>query len=170
MYRAATLIELLTTLAVSLILLSLFSPAVFRLADPIAVQREAEQLQTFFAQIQADARYQRRNYALMVSQEKGRWCAIAMAKNGAKQSACNCLNLSVCRLDTPYRLYHSHYATEIVPSKFYPAVLTYLDGSSGNNAGGCVRIVKGTAWLILQFQQLGVVNVIQSKTRSNCGK
>lgn len=168
MRRAVTLIELLTVLAVSVIALYLLSITLFHLPDPIAVGREVELMRAFFHQVQSEARFSRQNYAITLAREGERWCAIAIAKNDKNQTACNCLMLSSCQLNSDYRFYQPRYNTTIKPSKWFPAVLTHIDGKSGNNSGGCVNVIKGSENLILQFQQAGVVNVIQGKTRSNC--
>lgn len=168
MLKATTLIEILTTLAVAVIGIYFLSPTIFRLQDPFSVQQEAENLRAFFHQIRSTARFQQQNYAISVAQNAQQWCAVAIAKNGTKAPACNCLQSDFCAINASYRLYRSQHGTEIKASNLFPAVLTHIDGTSGNNSGGCINIIKGKENQILQFQQAGVVNVIQSKTRSNC--
>lgn len=168
MVRAVNTLEVAITLMISVIALYFISPIFFRLHDALLVQREVEHLTTFLFQAQTEARLKRLNYAIIVSQQANKWCVMAFAKKHDKLPACHCLNPSICPSESDFRLYFPQSQAELKVNRQYPAVLTHIDGHSGNNSGGCLSIFKGEERAILQFQQAGVINVVRGKTRSQC--
>ncbi|HDL5346002.1 TPA: Type II secretory pathway, pseudopilin PulG, partial [Mannheimia haemolytica] len=92
MYKAITLIEILTTITIMVIAVYFISPVIFTLQDRIALHSEIENIQSFIQQIQTKARYTKRNYTLTLSQRNNQWCMIAVIKpiNTSKQIICDC--------------------------------------------------------------------------------
>lgn len=168
MIRAFNLLEATITLTISVIALYFISPIFFRLHDHLLVQRESELLTAFLYQIQTTARLTRTNYAILVTQQAEKWCVMAVAKNSEKLPACHCFNPSLCPANSEFTLYFPQTQSELKANRQYPAVLTHIDGNSGNNSGGCLNIYKDESRAILQFQQMGVINVVKGKTRSQC--
>lgn len=169
MFRAVTVIELLITLAITVIAGFYFSPTLFRLHDQFVVAQEVENVKSFLYGIQDKARFQNQNYALTIAQNEQGWCIVALAKKRGKQTACNCLTLASCDLnDAEYRLYRNQNAVSIYNKKLFPSILTYVDGKSGNQSSLCLGISKGQSQAILQIQRNGVINVIDQKARSQC--
>lgn len=170
MQRAVTLIELLITLAITIIAIYFISPVWFQLQDQIIVETEVENVKSFLYQIQDQSRYKNQNYALTISKNNQNWCIIAIAKNQEKSTACNCLNLNSCDLkETEYYFYRNSHQVDIYNRNIYPKILTYFDGKSGNQSTLCLNIFKDQSQAILQIQRNGVINVINDqKARSQC--
>lgn len=166
--RAFGLVEMLMSLAISAIVLYAFSAVIFRLPDPLAVQREIENIQAFLTQLQAEARFNRRNYGVVIAQSGARWCILGLEKKSGKTPACHCFQ-PACMMSHAHRVYYSRYGTVLTASKLYPSVFMHISGHSANNSGNCLSVNKGSEKISLQFQQSGVMNVVQSKSRSRCG-
>lgn len=170
MLRAVTTIELLITLAISIIAIYFISPVWFQLQDQILIESELENIKSFLYQIQDNSRYKNQNYALTISRNNQSWCIIAVAKNQEKVTACDCLNLISCDLkETEYQLYNNSHQVDIYNRNLYPKILTHFDGKSGNQSTLCLNISKNNYQAILQIQRNGVINVItDQKSRSQC--
>lgn len=170
MLRAVTIIELLMTLAMTIIAIYFISPVWFQLQDQILIESEVENVKSFLYQIQDKSRYKNQNYALTISKNNQNWCIIAVAKNQEKVTACNCLNVKSCDLkDTEYQLYRNIHQVDIYNRNLYPKILTHFDGKSGNQSTLCLNISKDKNQVILQIQRNGVINVINDqKSRSQC--
>lgn len=168
MYRAITLLETLISLTVLVIAIYFISPFFLRISDPILVANEVENIKAFLIQIQSKARYTNQNYAVSIAQKNKVWCIIAIAKNSEKQTACNCLNIPSCMINSDYALYKNTHPVSVYNKNLYPKIFTYFDGKSGNQSTVCLNISTGNEEAILQIQRNGVINVIQGKTRSQC--
>lgn len=170
MLRAVTLIEILITLTITIIATYFISPILFQLKERIIVETEVENVKSFLYQIQDNARFTNKNFALNIAQDSQRWCIIAIAKNNEKHTACDCLNLASCQLySADYYIYHNQNNVAIYNKNSYPKILTYFDGKSGNQSTICLNISKESHQAILQIQRNGVINVItDQKSRSQC--
>lgn len=171
MYRAITLIETLTAIAVMVIAIYFISPVIFILQDRIALHREIENIQSFIYQIQTKSRYSNRNYTLTLSQNNNQWCMIAVIKpiNSTKQIICDCLNKQFCHLDEEYHLYTPSYPNILLKNKsLYPKSFINIDGVSGQLESKCINISLNQESEILQFTQLGRVYVAEKSKRSSC--
>lgn len=170
MLRAVTTLELLITLAISIIAIYFISPVWFQLQDRIMIENEVENVKSFLYQIQDNSRYKNQNYALTIAKNNQNWCIIAVAKTQEKSTACDCLNLKSCDLNkTEYQLYRNIHQVDIYNRNLYPKILTHFDGKSGNQSTICLNIFKEKNQAILQIQRNGVINVlIDQRARSQC--
>lgn len=171
MYKAITLIETLTTIAIMVIAIYFVSPVIFTLQDRIALNQEIENIQSFIYQIQTKARYSKRNYTLTLSQQNNRWCMIAVIKpiNSTKQVICDCLNKQFCNLNEEYHLYTPiHQNILLRNNSLYPKSFINIDGVSGKLESKCINISLNQESDILQIEQLGRVYVAEKNKRSTC--
>lgn len=168
MFRAVTLIELLISIAILFIGIYFISPVIFRLQDYYQVNSEMENIKSFLYQIQTKARFYNQNYAISIVNQSNKWCMVAIAKNSEKTTACDCLNLSSCTLNSDYLIYQNRYPVSLQNKNMYPKWFTHFDGKSGNQATICLGVSLNQEQAILQIQRNGVINVIRGKTRSRC--
>ncbi|HDV7283543.1 Tfp pilus assembly protein FimT/FimU [Mannheimia glucosida] len=171
MYKAITLIEILTTITIMVIAVYFISPVIFTLQDRIALNSEIENIQSFIHQIQTKARYTKRNYTLTLSQRNEQWCMIAIIKpiNTTKQIICDCLNKQFCDLGKEYHLYTPTHQHIVLKNKsLYPKSFINIDGVSGQLESKCIKLSLNKENEILQFEQLGRVYVAAKNKRSTC--
>lgn len=171
MYKAITIIELLTTIAIMVIAVYFVSPVIFTLQDRVALNREIENIQSFIYQIQTKARYSKRNYTLTISQRNNQWCMIAVIKpkKSSKQIICDCLNKAICNLNEEYHLYTPIHQSIVLKNKsLYPKSFINIDGVSGQLESKCIHLSLNKESDILQFEQLGRIYVAAKNKRSTC--
>lgn len=169
MYRAITFIEIVISLAISVIALYFISPIIFRLQDPVLLTREVDQIKSFIYQIQTQARYFKQRYSVSISQNANRWCMVAIAKKSTKETACNCLNLSSCAINSSYYLYQPISSSiKLKSNSLYPKVFMNIDGVAGRLETICLGLTLNQSQQILQFDSNGVINVAQQGKRTKC--
>ncbi|MFA9488926.1 MULTISPECIES: Tfp pilus assembly protein FimT/FimU [unclassified Mannheimia] len=171
MYKAITLIEMLTAMAIMVIVIYFISPVIFTFQDRIALNSEIENIQSFIYQIQTKARYSKRNYTLTISQRNNQWCMVAVIKprNSSKQVICDCLIKNSCASNEEHHLYRSNNQNIILRNKsLYPKSFINIDGVSGQLESKCINISLNNENDILQFEQLGRVYVAAKNKRSTC--
>ncbi|WP_373778417.1 Tfp pilus assembly protein FimT/FimU [Glaesserella sp.] len=171
MFRAVTLIELLVTLALVVISFYFISPVLFRIQEHILITHEIDQIKTFVYQVQSRARYSKKNYSFTISQQEQEknWCIIAIEKIDNRQIICDCLNISGCHIQTGYYLYQaSNNQLLLKNNSLYPKAFIDIDGKSARLSPKCLEISSNSVREILQFDQNGVVNVVQDGKRSSC--
>lgn len=171
--RAFTLLESLITLVILVIAIYFISPVIFRLQDSVALHQEIENLRSFIYQVQTQARYQKSNYSLTLSQNetKQKWCLIAIQKekNNDKQIICDCLNLSSCPTTRPYFLYQNQHRQITLKNKsLYPKPFINVDGVAATLESKCLQLSRNNLTEILQINQYGRVYVIPKNKRSTC--
>lgn len=167
-YRAVSLIELLTTLTVMAMALLFFSPVLFHWQDTLKLQQEISLLKSFLYQVQARSHYQQKDYSLFISQDADRWCAVAIAKTPFFSPPCNCLVASPCH-QSPDSL---HYQPSISSIKLgsrdlYPRLFLTLN-AKGSLDSRCIKLTLNQVSQILQTNSLGVLNVAQQHKRTQC--
>ncbi|MGX2969641.1 pilus assembly FimT family protein [Ursidibacter sp. B-7004-1] len=170
MYRAFTIIELLTTLAISIIATYFISPIFFKIQDYFILNNHINQIRSFFYQVQSKAYYSKQNYSFTIHSDKQDWCIIALEKvDDKKKLSCDCLNLPSCNISGNYLIYkHKHYGVNFRSKSLYPNTFINLDGKSGRVESKCLGLSINKLSETLHFEQNGVVNVIQKNKRSNC--
>ncbi|WP_301099771.1 Type II secretory pathway, pseudopilin PulG [Otariodibacter sp.] len=169
MYRAFTLIELLTVLSITFISIYFLSPIIYRLQDQIILSSEIENIRSFFYQIQSKARYTKQNYSVSIKQNQHDFCIIAIQKTDRKFNKCNCFSINSCNIQSEYFIYHNISDNIALKSNgIYPKPFLSIDGKSGKLESKCLGIQKNNNDKILQFDQNGLINVIQKKKRSQC--
>lgn len=171
MYKAITLIEMLTAMAIIVISIYFISPIIFTFQDRIALNSEIENIQSFIYQIQTKARYSKRNYTLTISQQNNRWCMVAVIKpvNSNKKIICNCLMKNSCNQNEEYHLYKPTHQSIVLKNKsLYPKSFINIDGVSGQLESKCIHLNLNKESDILQFDQLGRVYVAAKNKRSTC--
>ncbi|WP_373767539.1 Tfp pilus assembly protein FimT/FimU [Glaesserella sp.] len=171
MFRAFTLIELLTAFTVVVISLYFISPTIFRIQENILLHQEIDQIKTFLYQVQSHSRYAKKHYSLTVSQreEEKKWCMIAIEKSYSKQRVCDCFNLPSCNISSHYYVYHNiHPQIQLKSNSLYPRAFIDIDGRSARLSPKCLDMRTNHAREIIQFDQNGVVNVVQEQKRSTC--
>lgn len=169
-YKAISLIELLTALAVIVIAIYFISPVIFHLPEPIILNNEVEQVRSFFYTVQAKARYSQQAYTVSLNQDNHhKWCMIAVAKNDENHTPCNCLHIESCRLASPYFLYESRSKyVQLSSKKFFPNIFMRINSDTGGVESVCLRLFIHKYEQVLQFNTTGVINVIQKGKRSQC--
>ncbi|MEG9476594.1 type II secretion system protein [Mannheimia indoligenes] len=171
MYKAITLIEMLTAIAIMVIAIYFISPIIFTFQDRISLNSEIENIQSFIYQIQTKARYSKRNYTLTISQRNNQWCIVAAIKpiNNTKQIICDCLNKKSCSSTEEYHIYNPSNQNIILKNKsLYPKSFINIDGVSGQLESKCINLSLNKESEILQFEQLGRVYVAAKNKRSTC--
>ncbi|MDD0825027.1 Type II secretory pathway, pseudopilin PulG [Mannheimia sp. AT1] len=171
MYKAMTLIEILTTIVVMVIATYFISPIIFTLQDRVALNSEIENIQSFIYQLQTKARYSKRNYTLTISQNDNNWCMVAVRKpiNSTKQIICDCLNKQFCQFEDEYHIYTPfHSKIRLKNKSLYPNAFINIDGVSGRLESKCIQISLNQESDILQFETLGRVYVAERDKRSTC--
>ncbi|OOH91460.1 Type II secretory pathway, pseudopilin PulG [Pasteurellaceae bacterium 15-036681] len=166
--KAFSLIETLITLVILILSLYFISPIFFKLHDHLLLNKEIDQVKAFIYQIQSKARYQKQNYSISINQDNQQWCMVAVAKLDSKQIACDCLNINSCLIKDEYRLYHSHNALTLKSNSLYPKVFMNVDGNAGRLESKCLGFALNNEKDVIQFEQNGVVYVIQKNKRSTC--
>ncbi|MDP8051193.1 type II secretion system protein [Pasteurella atlantica] len=170
-FKAFTLIETLITLTILVIALYFLSPSIFKLQDKMKLESELTQLKSFVYQVQTKARYHKKRYSLLISQDLNRqkWCVIAIKKKSRRKVRCDCLNLSSCAKFKEYLLYNNSYPeTQIKSSLLYPKSFINIDGVAATSESKCLNIAINQQSEILQFHQYGVINVIAKNKTSKC--
>lgn len=171
MYKAITLIEILTTITIMVIVIYFVSPSIYTLQDRIVLDNEIDNIRSFIYQIQAKSRYSKRNYTITLSQQNNHWCMIAVIKpiNSSKQVVCDCLNKQFCDLNEEYHLYTPLYNNIVLKNKsLYPKSFINIDGVSGQLESKCINISLNNENDILQLTPLGRVYVAEKNKRSTC--
>lgn len=168
-YKAISLIELLTALAVIVIAIYFISPIIFHLPEPIILNNEVEQVRSFFYTVQTKARYSQKSYTISLNQDKQQWCMIAVAKNDENHIPCNCLHIESCHLHSHYFLYQPHTKyVQLASKKFFPNIFMRINSDTGGVESVCLRLFIHKYEQVLQFNTTGVMNVIQKGKRSQC--
>ncbi|MDH2924448.1 Type II secretory pathway, pseudopilin PulG [Nicoletella semolina] len=170
MYRAFTLIEIITVLFITALSLYSFSTVFFRIQDHVIIQSEIDNLKSFIYQIRTKARYSKQNYSISINQDeiKKNWCVIAVLKLDDKQVSCDCFNHILCK-NNEYYLYEPYYRDlKLNSNSLYPKVFTNIDGYSDRLNAKCLGIVLNNKQEVLQFNQNGAINVIQKNKKSSC--
>lgn len=171
MYKAITLIEMLTAIAIMVIAIYFISPIIFTFQDRISLNSEIENIQSFIYQVQTKARYSKRNYTLTISQRNNHWCIVAAIKpiNNTKQIICDCLNKKSCSSTEEYHIYNPNNRNIILKNKsLYPNAFINIDGVSGQLESKCIKLDLNKESDILQLEQLGRVYVAAKNKRSTC--
>lgn len=171
MYKAITLIEMLTAIAIMVIAIYFISPILFIFQDRVALNSEIENIQSFIYQIQTKARYSKRNYTLTISQRNNRWCIVAAIKpiNNTKQVICDFLTKNSCSSVEEYHIYHPNNRNIMLINKsLYPNAFINIDGASGQLESKCIKLHLNKESDILQLEQLGRVYVAAKNKRSTC--
>lgn len=171
MYRAITLIEILTTFVVMAISLYFLLPVIFHLPDPVLLNNEIDRVKSFLYQVQTKARYQQQRYSITVKQPQGnkQWCMIAIAKKNSKQTACDCSNINSCNITGEYYLYTSQLKSiKLISNSLYPKVFMNIDGVAGRLETVCLGLSYHHSQQVLQFDSNGIINVAQQNKRTKC--
>lgn len=169
MYRAITLIELLTTLAVMVIGLLFFSPVFFQIQSPILLANEIDQIKSFIYQVQTTARYQQTAFSVSINQRNNQWCMIAVEKIDSKQIACDCLNIKSCTIKKRNFIYqHTSSHIQLISKKLFPTVLMNVDGITGKLESICLGLKIKNVQQTIQFNENGVIGVAQTGKRTKC--
>lgn len=173
LHSAFTLIEALIALAVLVIALYFISPVFFQLQDSVALRQEIENIQSFIYKVQTQARYQKVNYTLTLSQNtrENKWCLIAIQKekNNGKQIVCDCLNLTACGIKQPYLLYQNQHKQVLLKNKsLYPKPFINIDGVAATLESKCIQLSRNSFTEIVQLNQTGRIYVIPKNKRSTC--
>lgn len=169
MYRAISLVELLTILAVMAISLLFFSPVLFQIQSPIVLANEVDQIKSFIYQVQTTARYQQTAFSVSFNQQHHNWCMVAVEKIGSKQTACDCFNVKRCAKNTRYFLYESKVPSLVLVSKKkFPAVFMNVDGTTGKIESICLGLRIKDVQQTVQFNENGVISVAQKGKRTQC--
>ncbi|MDP8162684.1 Type II secretory pathway, pseudopilin PulG [Pasteurella skyensis] len=169
--KAITLIETLITLCILVISLYFLSPVIFKLQDNHKLNTEIALVKSFIYQVQTKARYHKKRYSLLLSQDvaKQKWCIIAIKKKTRRRVKCNCLNLSSCAKFDEYLLYKNNIdGSQLNTSLYYPKTFINIDGIAGTLESKCVNISVNQYSEILKFNQYGVVDVIPKNKISRC--
>lgn len=167
-YRAVSVIELLTTLSIMAMALLLFSPVLFHWHDTLKLQQEINLLKSFFYQIQARSHYQQTDYEVFLHQNDTHWCAVAMAKTSFFSPPCNCLSHSACPSTAEHILYYPMVSSVRLYSRdLYPRPFLTVN-AKGSLDSRCVRLILHQASQTLQTNSLGVINVAQPQKRTQC--
>ncbi|QGM80052.1 pilus assembly FimT family protein [Otariodibacter oris] len=169
MYRAFTLIELLTVLSITFISIYFISPVIYRLQDQIILSSEIENIRSFFYLIQSKARYTKQNYSVNIKQDDKSFCIIAIKKIDGLFNKCNCFSINLCDIQSEYFIYRNISNDILLKSNgLYPKPFLSIDGRSGKLESKCLGLRRNNEGRVLQFDQNGLINVIQKKKRSKC--
>ncbi|MDO4698948.1 MAG: Type II secretory pathway, pseudopilin PulG [Pasteurellaceae bacterium] len=169
-YRAAGLIELLTTLTIMAMALLFFSPVLFQWQDTLKLQQEVNLLKSFLYQVQAHSHYKQKDYLLFLHQDLSlkRWCAVAIVKTSLKSPPCNCLIDSACHQSAESLHYRASFPSIILRSRdLYPSVFLTIN-ARGTLDSRCLKLTLNQVSQILQTNSLGVINVAQQNKRTQC--
>lgn len=166
--RATTLIESIITLTILTLALYFISPVIFQLQDSHKIHHEAELFKSFIYQIQTKSRQHKEKYALFISQNDNKWCAIAIKKSISNTESCNCLNYQSCNLSQDYYLHHNAFNSRVETLNIFPTIFLNIDGISGRLESKCLSLHLGSQKRIMQFDKYGAINVLENAKRSQC--
>ncbi len=171
LFKSFSLIEMSVTLSILVISFHFISPAIFKLQDNIKLENEIKQLKAFIYQVQTHARFNKKVYSVVFSQniKKQQWCAIAIKKKSRRNVKCNCLNLTTCNKFTDYLLYKNDFKeSKLKTPQIYPKNFLNIDGKTARLEEKCVKVTVNKQSKVLQFKSTGIINVISKKKKSRC--
>lgn len=171
MTRAITFIEILAVLTVIVISAYFLSPIFLRIQNTILLHQEIEHIRSFIYYIQTKAKYRKQSYSITIAQNKQnhQYCIIAVAKKSDKQTACDCLFLPSCRIQSDYHLYQSQNSAIVLKSQsLYPEIFFNIDGNAARLGEKCLGLSLNETQEVIQFDEAGGINVVQKNKRTKC--
>ncbi len=169
--KSFSLIEILVTLSILVITIHFISPTIFKLQDKIKLENEIKQFKAFIYQVQTKARFNKKNYSVVLSQDikKQLWCVIAIKKKSSRNVKCDCLNLTTCKKFNDYLLYKNYFKTsQLKTPQLYPKNFLSIDGKAARLEEKCLKVAVNQQSEVLQFKSTGIINVISKKKKSRC--
>ncbi|MDG6881437.1 Tfp pilus assembly protein FimT [Phocoenobacter uteri] len=170
-FKSFTLIEILVTLTILVISVHFILPAIFKLQDNIKLENELSQFTAFIYQVQTRARYHKKSYSVVLSQDlkSQQWCAIAIKKKGRRNQKCNCLNLQNCNKFSEFLLYKNTFKTSQLKTRLlYPRIFLSIDGKRAHSEEKCLKIAVNLQNQILQFKPSGIIYALSTNKNSRC--
>lgn len=94
---------------------------------------------------------------------------IAVEKKNSKETACDCLNIKSCNINSLYYVYYSQLnPVKLMSNSLYPKVFMNIDGIAGRLETVCLGLKYYYSQQVLQFDANGLINVAQKNKRTKC--
>ncbi|QPB42789.1 type II secretion system protein [Rodentibacter haemolyticus] len=169
MRKGATLIELLISLAIISIALSITAPLWQRDDNKMILAKEQHRLYLFLRQIQARAESSSEIWFILANRNPAtqQWCMTAQVKN---DKLCDCLQPTNCPKEVYAHFYYPYFTekTMIVSPKIYPIEVARFNGVRNTIDSNCFLLQAGEERTLFSFFNVGSLKLKPNQSASAC--